>query len=153
RGGAGDRPTRPPAPRDRAGVMEVPGRIGLGTAPLAGLFEPVSDDQAAATLEAAWAVGVRYFDTAPHYGAGVAERRLGEFLRHKPRAEYTVSTKVGRLLVPGQAAPGTEGFYDGQDLVRVFDYSADGVRRSLAESLDRSGMDCLDIVLSHDPDD
>src|SRR5581483_186826 len=95
----------------------------------------------------------RYFDTAPHYGAGVAERRLGEFLRHKPRAEYTVSTKVGRLLVPGQAAPGTEGFYDGQDLVRVFDYSADGVRRSLAESLDRSGLDCFDIVLIHDPDD
>jgi aryl-alcohol dehydrogenase-like predicted oxidoreductase len=128
-------------------------RIGLGTAPLAGLFAPVSDQDAAATLEAAWDAGIRYFDTAPHYGAGLAERRLGRFLAGRDRAEVTVSTKVGRLLVPGEPAPGDEGFHGTPDLVRVRDYSADGVYRSLADSLDRSGLDAFDVVLIHDPDD
>jgi len=128
-------------------------RLGLGTAPLAGLFSAVEEDEAAAALEAAWTAGVRYFDTAPHYGAGLAERRLGAFLATRPRAEFTVSTKVGRLLAPGDAAPGDEGFHGGQDLVRVRDYSATGVHRSLADSLERSGLDHFDLVLIHDPDD
>jgi D-threo-aldose 1-dehydrogenase len=128
-------------------------RLGLGTAPLAGLYSAVTEDEAAAALEAAWATGIRYFDTAPHYGAGLAERRLGAFLATRPRAEFTVSTKVGRLLVPGEAAPGDEGFHGERGLVRVRDYSAAGVYRSLAESLERSGLDSFDIVLIHDPDD
>lgn len=128
-------------------------RLGLGTAPLAGLFSAVAEEQAAAALETAWATGVRYFDTAPHYGAGLAERRLGAFLATRPRAEFTVSTKVGRLLVPGETAPGDEGFHDGQGLVRVRDYSAAGVYRSLSESLERSGLDSFDVVLIHDPDE
>ncbi len=129
-------------------------RLGLGTAPLAGLFAEVADEQAAATLEAAWEAGVRYFDTAPHYGAGLAERRLGSFLASRSRAEFTVSTKVGRLLVPGETRAGSEGFYyDDPGVVRVRDYSAEGVYRSLSESLERSGLDSFEIALIHDPDD
>ena len=134
--------------------MKLPGGpIGLGTAPLAGLFTPVAEDDAAAALHAAWAGGVRYFDTAPHYGAGLAERRLGAFLGTVPRAEAFVSTKVGRLLVPGPAHPGEAGFHGEQALVRRFDFSADGVRRSLVDSLERTGLDRFDLVLIHDPDE
>ncbi|WP_078852198.1 aldo/keto reductase [Streptomyces sp. NRRL B-3229] len=150
--------TEPPryaerVPLGRSGVTVS--RLGLGTSPLGGLFSAVDDDQAAATLDAAWSAGVRYFDTAPHYGAGLAERRLGHFLTASglPRTEYTVSTKVGRLLVPGDSAPGDEAFDVDEGLVRVRDYSADGVYRSLADSLERSGLDAFDIVLIHDPDD
>lgn len=130
------------------------GRFGLGTAPLGGLFTPVTDAVAAQTLQAAWDGGVRFFDTAPHYGAGLAERRLGDFVRAHPRDEVTVVTKVGRLLVPGAASPGEEGFVDApRDVVRVRDYSADGVRRSLEDSLGRMGLDRVDVALIHDPDD
>lgn len=130
------------------------GRVGLGTAPLGGLFTPVSDAEAAETLTAAWDAGVRFFDTAPHYGLGVAERRLGAFLADRPRDEVVVSTKVGRLLRPGYSPPGTEGFHGvPRDLTRVWDFSADGVRASLTESLERSGLDAFDLVLLHDPDD
>nr|WP_325052786.1 aldo/keto reductase [Streptomyces triticirhizae] len=129
-------------------------RIGLGTAPLAGLFTPVSEAEAERTLEAAWEAGVRFFDTAPHYGLGVAERRLGAFLADRPRDEVVVSTKVGRLLRPGFSPPGTEGFHGvPTDLARVWDFSAEGVRASLTESLERSGLDAFDLVLLHDPDD
>ncbi|XVS61566.1 aldo/keto reductase [Actinosynnema sp. CA-299493] len=128
-------------------------RLGLGTAPLAGLYSGVAEEQATAALEAAWAEGIRYFDTAPHYGAGLAERRLGAFLASRPRAESTVSTKVGRLLVPGEAAADDEAFHDEQGLVRVRDYSTEGVYRSLSESLERSGLDSFEIALIHDPDD
>ena len=129
------------------------GPFGLGTAPLGGLYAPVGEDEAAGALEVAWAGGVRFFDTAPHYGAGLAERRLGEFLRTRPRDEAIVSTKVGRRLVEGDAKPGDEAFFAGTGLVRVRDYSADGVRRSLEDSLARSGLDRFDLVLIHDPDD
>ncbi|WP_020138354.1 aldo/keto reductase [Streptomyces sp. 351MFTsu5.1] len=140
-------------PLGRSGVTVS--RLGLGTSPLGGLFSAVDDGQAADTLDAAWSAGIRYFDTAPHYGAGLAERRLGHFLTASghPRAEYTVSTKIGRLLVPGDSAPGDEAFDVDEGLVRVRDYSADGVYRSLADSLERSGLDAFDIVLIHDPDD
>src|SRR6476469_4559462 len=90
--------------------------IGLGTAAIGGLYEELDDATALATLEAAWSAGIRYFDTAPHYGVGVAERRLGAFLRRKPRHEFTVSTKVGRLLRPGTG--GTERFPGATELVR-----------------------------------
>lgn len=140
-------------PLGRSGVTVS--RLGLGTAPLGGLFSAVDADQAAETLDAAWSAGIRYFDTAPHYGAGLAERRLGDFLTTsgRERKDFTVSTKVGRLLVPGDSAPGDEAFDVDEGLVRVRDYSADGVYRSLAQSLERSGLDAFDVVLIHDPDD
>jgi D-threo-aldose 1-dehydrogenase len=129
-------------------------RLMLGTAPMGGLFEPVSDDAAARTLEAAWQAGIRAFDTAPHYGAGLSEQRLGAFLASKPRSEYLLSTKVGRLLVPAQGpVEGAENFYGTPPLTRVWDFTADGARRSLEQSLERLGLDRIDIALIHDPDD
>jgi D-threo-aldose 1-dehydrogenase len=123
-------------------VIEL-GPLGLGTAPLAGLYEPVEDDTAHAVVERAWELGLRYFDTAPYYGSGLAERRLGAALRGKPREEFVVSTKVGRLLAPG--ASDWSGAY--------FDFSADAALRSLGESLERLGLDHVDVALVHDPDD
>jgi D-threo-aldose 1-dehydrogenase len=126
----------------------------FGAAPIAGLFTPVSEEQATGTLAAAWAAGIRAFDTAPHYGVGVSERRLGAFLAGHPRDEFTVCTKVGRLLVPAAGdVQAEEGFYGVPPLTRVRDYSRDGVRRSLEESLERLGLDRVDVVLIHDPDD
>lgn len=126
-------------------------RFGLGTAPLGGWPEEVPDEQGVATIEAAWDRGVRYFDTAPFYGFGSSERRLGEVLSSKPRDEFTLSTKVGRLLKPGKL---DQEFYKGADpYTPVFDFSYDGVMRSLEESLERLRLDRADIVLIHDPDD
>jgi D-threo-aldose 1-dehydrogenase len=131
--------------------------LGFGAAPIGNLYKEVPDDQAAQTVASAWDVGVRYFDTAPHYGIGLAERRLGGALRGKPRDEYVVSTKVGRLLVPN---PGGEtstdidnGFAVPATLKRQWDFSADGVRRSIDESLHRLGLDRIDVILIHDPEE
>ncbi|HEV7623036.1 MAG TPA: aldo/keto reductase [Amnibacterium sp.] len=129
--------------------------LGFGTAPLAGLFTPVSEEQAAAALDAAWDAGFRYFDTAPHYGLGLAERRLGAALAARPRDEVVVSTKVGRLLVPNPGGEGRlddDGFAVPADVRREFDFSRDGVLRSLEASLTRLGLDRVDIVYLHDPD-
>jgi D-threo-aldose 1-dehydrogenase len=122
----------------------------LGTAPLGGLYEAVSDEQARATVDRAWALGLRFFDTAPLYGSGLAERRLGAALRGRPRAQFVVSTKVGRLLRPGAPAAVFKG---APALAPVFDFSYDGALRSLEESLERLGLDQVDIALVHDPDD
>jgi D-threo-aldose 1-dehydrogenase len=119
------------------------GPLGLGTAPIGGLYSGVGDETAQAVVDRAWELGIRYFDTAPYYGSGLAERRLGAALRGRPREELVVSTKVGRLLQPN--AHDWEGAY--------FDFSEDGVLRSLAASLERLGLDRVDIVLIHDPDD
>lgn len=130
--------------------------LGFGAAPIGNLYRAIDDEQAIATVEAAWAGGIRYFDTAPHYGVGLSERRLGAALRRYPRDEFVLSTKVGRLLVPNQRPGGTDdaaGFECPDDLVRQLDYSADGVRRSLEQSLDRLGLDRIDIALVHDPDE
>jgi D-threo-aldose 1-dehydrogenase len=131
--------------------------LGLGTAPLGNLYHKVSDEAAAATIDAAWTAGIRYYDTAPHYGLGLAERRLGTGLRGRRRDEFVVSTKVGRLLVDNAGAAGARDLANGFDvpanLRRIWDFSADGVRRSLSESLDRLGLDRVDIVLIHDPDE
>lgn len=139
--------------RSRLGSLDVTS-IGLGSAPLGGLFSPVSDADAEATIERAWSLGVRFYDTAPLYGFGLAERRLGAFLRQQPRESYAISTKVGRLLrVPDGAAVEDE-HYKGTPRERpVFDFSYDGVMRSVEESLARLGLDRIDVLLVHDPDD
>jgi len=118
------------------------------------LFRAIDDEQALSAIERAWSRGVRYFDTAPHYGLGLSERRLGRALRDLPRDEFVLSTKVGRLLVP-RAAPRAhddEGFVVPGDLERRWDFSTDGVARSLEESRERLGIERIDILLAHDPD-
>lgn len=133
------------------------GELGLGAANLGNLYRAMSDEDAWAVLDAAWESGVRYFDTAPHYGLGLSERRLGAFLATKPRAEYVISTKVGRLLRP---SPQTADRLDDANqfavpasLRRVWDFSADGIRASLEESLGRLGLDRVDALYLHDPDE
>ncbi|HVH51908.1 MAG TPA: aldo/keto reductase [Gaiellaceae bacterium] len=123
-------------------MLELAG-LGLGTAPLGGLYEPVDDETAHAVVEQAWHLGIRYFDTAPYYGSGLAERRLGTALRGKPREQFVVSTKVGRLLDPD--ASDWRGAY--------FDFSYDAALRSLEQSLARLGLDRVDVALVHDPDE
>jgi D-threo-aldose 1-dehydrogenase len=130
--------------------------LGLGTAPLGGLFSPISEEQFTATVERAWELGLRLFDTAPLYGKGVAEARLGAALAGRPRDEYVLSTKVGRLL-RHNAPPDPEtlrGLWkEAPALNPVFDFSSEGVLRSFSESLARLGLDRIDIALIHDPDD
>ncbi|WP_369373174.1 aldo/keto reductase [Promicromonospora sp. Populi] len=132
------------------------GRIAFGAATLGNLHQEMSDESAHEILQTAWDLGIRHFDTAPHYGLGLSERRLGAFLRTRPRDEYVLSTKAGRLLRPNPAGAGTldleQGFAVPADLQRVPDFSADGVRRSLEESLDRLGLDRVDVLYLHDPE-
>jgi D-threo-aldose 1-dehydrogenase len=127
-------------------------RLGLGCAPLGGLFATVSDDDAQATIDAAWEAGIRSFDVAPQYGLGLAERRLGAALRD--RDGFVVSTKVGRLVVGIGAGDGqdTHQFADVTEEL-AFDFTRDGVRRSLEASLERLGLDRVDVVGVHDPDE
>jgi D-threo-aldose 1-dehydrogenase len=118
------------------------------------LFAPLDDDTAAAALAAAWDGGIRYFDTSPHYGIGHSERRTGDLLRGKPRAEYTLSTKVGRLLVPQDPAGRTdEGFEVPATHRRVWDFSRNGVMRSVSDSLARLGTGRIDVLFLHDAED
>lgn len=129
-------------------------QLGLGTAPLGGLFTEVSEADAEATIARAWSLGVRMYDTAPLYGFGLAEQRLGRFLRTQPRDSYVLSTKVGRLLRANGASTVEDDHYKGAPNLRPqFDYSYDGVMRSVDESLERLGLDRVDILLVHDPDD
>lgn len=127
--------------------------LGLGTAPLAGLFTSVSETQSQSVIQAAVAAGIRYFDCAPHYGKGIAERRLGLGLKGIPRNKFVISTKVGRLLVPGDGSDDADFADADSHLIRVFDFSARGVERSLKESMERLGLDQIEMVLIHDPDD
>jgi D-threo-aldose 1-dehydrogenase len=128
-------------------------RFGLGTAPLAGLFEEVAEAQALEVIGHAWQAGVRFFDTAPLYGHGLAELRLGRVLRSKPRDEYTLATKVGRLL-RADAPPEPGQVYRGVPAVNpTFDFTYDGVIRSVEESLERLGLERIDVLHIHDPDD
>jgi D-threo-aldose 1-dehydrogenase len=137
------------------GRMPALTELSLGAAPLGNLYDEVSDDDAARTVEAAWRAGMRYFDTAPHYGLGLSERRLGAALANYPRDEYVLSTKVGRRLEPN---PGGESGMDAGFSVpathrRVWDFSRDGILRTLEASLARLGTDRVDVVFLHDPDD
>ena len=138
--------------RARLGI----GSLGFGAANLGNLYREVSDEQAWAVLDAAWAAGIRYYDTAPHYGLGLSERRLGAFLATKPRGEFVLSTKVGRLLRPNPDHDGeldlANDFAVPAALKRVWDFSAEGIRASLDESLERLGLDRVDVLYLHDPD-
>ena len=130
--------------------------LPCGCAQLGNLHREVSDAEANATVEAAWNLGVRYSDTtAPHYGLGLSERRLGPALGSHPRGDYILSSKVGRLLEPvsGAARGWDEGFAVPATHRRVWDFSRDAIRRSIDESLGRLGLDRLDVVYLHDPDD
>jgi D-threo-aldose 1-dehydrogenase len=141
-------------------------RLGFGGASIGGLYTAVTDAEAEAVVAHAWDLGIRLFDTAPLYGYGASERRIGAVLRAAPRDACVLSTKVGRLVrTPAAIGPEDEidpqrsggrddAFYvrSGPDRL-VFDYSADGVRRSIEESLERLGLDRIDIALIHDPDD
>jgi D-threo-aldose 1-dehydrogenase len=127
-------------------------RLGLGLAPIGGLYSPVGPDQARATVERAWELGIRFFDVAPLYGNGLSERRAGPVLATRPRSEYALSTKVGRLLRPG--GHDTQDIWaEPEPVTPVFDFTGDGVRTSYAESLARLGLDRADILHLHDPDD
>lgn len=128
--------------------------LGFGGGPLGGLFAPLDEETASQALAAAWDSGIRYFDTAPHYGIGQSEHRTGDFLQHKPREEFTLSTKAGRLLVP-------QDEQDAQDRTdehfevpathrRVWDFSRDGIMRSVEDSLTRMNADRIDVLLLHD---
>ncbi|HWC09435.1 MAG TPA: aldo/keto reductase [Solirubrobacterales bacterium] len=138
-------------------------RLAIGTNPLGNLYAPLEDSAAEEMLAAAYGAGVRYFDTAPLYGYGLAEERLGRALAGLPRDSLTISTKVGRTLGSGSPPPepggvlvrsdGTHLFQDAPARYPSFDYSEEGVRRSLTESLERLGLDRVDIVYIHDPDD
>lgn len=121
--------------------------LGLGTAALGDLYRQAPEEEAVATIRAAVAAGITYLDTAPHYALGVAEQRLGAALAGIDRDTVVVSTKVGRLLVPSEEQPGWL-----PALRRVWDFSADGVRRSLAGSLERLRLDRVDAVYLHDPE-
>jgi D-threo-aldose 1-dehydrogenase len=129
--------------------------LSLGCAQLGNLYREVSDADARATVDAAWEQGVRYFDTAPHYGLGLSERRLGSALADRPRREFMLSSKVGRLLEPLDPIEGLDdqGFMVPATHRRVWDFSRDGIRRSLEASLQRLGLDRLDLIYLHDPDD
>ena len=135
----------------RAGRYVPPVTFGLGGVPLGNEFEVVSDEDAYHTLEAAWNAGVRYYDVAPWYGLGLAERRYGNFLHNKNRDEYVLSSKVGKLLKasPHNDAKSNFPFSPSPNNV-IFDYTADGVRRSIEDSLQRMGASRLDIAFVHD---
>ncbi|MFG2217572.1 aldo/keto reductase [Streptomyces sp. NPDC048685] len=149
--------------RNRLGssAVEVT-ELSFGAAAIGNLFTVVEPARAAAAVDAAWDEGIRYFDTAPHYGLGLSERRLGAALRGRPRDSFTLSTKVGRVLDPLPA--GATGSGNGSDALsegfavpathrRRWDFSADGVHRSIEDSLQRLGLDRIDIAYLHDPDD
>ena len=128
--------------------------LGFGAAPLGNLYRPISEDDAQAVLEAAWAAGVRYFDTAPLYGLGLSETRLNRFLRGKPRDEYVLSTKIGRLfrVTTPDKRDGLGKWFDVPARNEIFDYGHDAVMRSLEFSLERLGLDRVDILYAHDLD-
>jgi D-threo-aldose 1-dehydrogenase len=147
----------------RTGMAQTPGsnrnghykpsvKFGMGGVPLGNEFEVVTDEEAHAAIEAAWNAGVRYFDMAPWYGLGLAEHRYGNFLHNKERSEYVLSTKVGKLLKASKAPNKFREYFQFSPLPNdlIFDYTASGVRRSIEDSLQRLGIDSIDIAFVHD---
>lgn len=137
---------RKPIGRSRVEVTE----ISFGCSGLGNLYRRIDDETAMAVLDRAWDHGIRYFDTAPHYGRGLAEQRLGRFLARRDRADYTVSTKVGRLLSPGPALAEADGFIDPLPNAVAYDYSGDGIEAAFEQSCERLGTKRIDIVYVHD---
>jgi D-threo-aldose 1-dehydrogenase len=129
-------------------------QLGFGAAPLGNLYRPHTEQEAQATFEAAWKAGIRYFDTAPLYGLGLSETRLNHFLRGRKRSDYVLSSKVGRLLKVCEPSQRTAigKFFDTPSRQEVFDYTYDGIMRSLEASLERLGVDSIDILYAHDVD-
>jgi D-threo-aldose 1-dehydrogenase len=140
--------------RSRSGAVISFTEMGFGTAPLGNLYRPLSEQEARGTLDAAWEVGCRYYDTAPLYGLGLAETRLNGFLREHRDEPVVVSTKVGRMMrvCPPDQRTGQGKFFDTPSRQEVYDYSYDGVMRSLEFSFERLGIDAFDIVFCHDVD-
>jgi D-threo-aldose 1-dehydrogenase len=144
-------------PNEKAGIgkqgLEVT-RMGVGGTGFGNLYRPTSDTDSKATIEAAYEAGIRYFDTAPLYGLGLSEKRVGEGLSAYDRDEVVISSKVGRLLLPRDPDEPFVGIYtEVPELKPIFDFSRDGVRSSIEQSLERLKTDRLDIVLVHDPDE
>lgn len=139
-------PTNPPSD---SGHYRPSGRFGLGGVAIGTGFAPVTAEQAEQVMRAAWAAGVRYFDTSPWYGLGLSERRMAHFLAEQDRDAYVISTKVGRLLTPSDDLPETMWKAPSPFAYR-YDYTADGARRSIEDSLQRMGLSHLDIVFIHD---
>ncbi len=137
---------------DNGGVTLT--ELGFGTAPLGNLYKAISDAEADAILDLAWKGGVRYYDTAPLYGFGLAETRLNRFLRDKPRDDYVLSSKVGRLLqaCPPDRRDGIGKWFEVPNRKEVYDYGYDGVMRSVEFSLERLGLDRIDMLFAHDLD-
>ena len=134
-----------------SGHYKPPFRFGIGGVPLGNEFAVVTDEDAYATIEAAWNAGVRYYDMAPWYGLGLAERRFGNVLHNKNRSEFVLSSKVGKLLKASKTAKSKEYFpFSPSPNDVVYDYTASGVRRSIEDSLQRLGIDSLDIAFVHD---
>jgi D-threo-aldose 1-dehydrogenase len=131
------------------GHFAPPGPLGFGGAPLGNMFDVVDEETSRAALNAAWGTGVRYFDTAPHYGSGLSEHRFGEVLRGYPRDEYVLSTKVGRLLSAEEGAENPP-FVQGLPFRVRYDYSYDGTLRSVEDSLQRLGISRIDVAFIHD---
>jgi D-threo-aldose 1-dehydrogenase len=125
--------------------------LGLGAAALAGMYEPVDAQAAADTLAAAWDAGLRYVDTAPYYGYTLGEHRVGAFLRERPRQDFAIGTKVGRLMQPDASVrAGSDGWARPLPFRPVFDYGRDAILRSAEDSLQRLGLDRVDMLLVHD---
>ncbi|MBV8474382.1 MAG: aldo/keto reductase [Hyphomicrobiales bacterium] len=151
---AGTRATRKRKFVSRSGAALHFTELGFGAAPIGNLYRPLTEKEARATLDVAWTDGCRYYDTAPLYGLGLSETRLNGFLRAKPRGGYLLSTKVGRLLelCPPDQRTRPGAFFETPSRREVFDYSYDGVMRSLEFSLERLGVDQIDILYAHDVD-
>jgi D-threo-aldose 1-dehydrogenase len=136
---------------DNKGHYKPPYRFAMGGVPLGNEFAVVTDKDAYATIEAAWSAGVRYYDMAPWYGLGLAERRYGNFLHNKNRSDFVLSSKVGKLLKASKIAKSKELFpFSPSPNDVVYDYTASGVRRSIEDSLQRLGVDSIDIAFVHD---
>jgi len=131
--------------------LQIP-EFGIGTSPFGGLFAAVEESDVKEVITTSMDLGLNYFDTAPHYGMGSAEDRLGRNIADFSRDEFIISTKVGRLIVPSEKNedPGWEN--SKQSVERVFDFSASGIEKSLTESLERLNMDQVEMVFIHDPD-
>ena len=138
--------------RDHGGMKFT--ELGMGTAPLGNLYKAISEDEANATLEKAWEIGARYFDTAPLYGLGLAETRVNRFLKGKNRDDFILSTKVGRLMevCKPEERTGIGKFFETPTRREQFDYSYSGIMRSFEASLERLGVDQIDILFAHDLD-